>query len=226
NTLCHPLWMKYIEGVHGFSRANKLDWFPHGVFDGQSSSPARVTIQLSQYYPVVVDDIVKGFVRIDCILPCHRIHYKYGFVWLNRLVDVGDLIHHRLIDSQSSGGIDDYYIEIIGFGVFNTFYRDIHRILMVFNCKHMYLNLFTDDLQLIDSCWPVHVPCNQEWGKFLFRLEIFREFPGKGGFTRSLQPSYQNHARLSAEVDPLALTSHQFGEFILDDLDHEVPRAY
>ena len=50
----------------------------------------------------------------------HRIDYEEDFAGLDSVADRFDFIHHLLVDSQTSGGIDNDEVEVVALGVIDT----------------------------------------------------------------------------------------------------------
>src|SRR5690606_39290571 len=95
--------------------------------------------------------VVEGFSGVYGILSGHGIYYEKRFVRLYGLMNVGNFVHHLLIDSQTSGCIDDDYVEAIRFGMFDSILSNFNSI-FVFRFR-IYFNtdLFSDHMQLDKS---------------------------------------------------------------------------
>ena len=80
----------------------------------------------------------------------------YGFL------DGRYLVHHFLINGQTTGGIDDDDVFALSLGVLDSILRNLHRILVAFLAIDFNLNLLTQHLQLLDSCGTIHVASHQQ----------------------------------------------------------------
>ena len=91
------------EGLQGaydvMVKVIKLNGLLYHSTDGEGRTATGVAVQLGQHHTVEVKAVIEGLCRIDGILTCHRIDHKEGLVRLHRLLDVGDFVHHLLVNS-------------------------------------------------------------------------------------------------------------------------------
>ena len=100
-----------------------------------------------------------------------------------------------------------------------------HRIRFVKPQIDIRLDLLAQHAQLLDSRRSIHIAGHEHDAFVLFRLEIVRQFGGKSRLTATLQTGHQNHSRIAFEVQFLRLTAHQRCQFVMRDLDHQLPRT-
>ena len=149
--------MENIQGIHLLARTDKLNRLINNRTDRQSGTTTGITIQLRKYDAVEVQPLIKFPRGIHGILTRHGIYHEQGLIRLDSALDSGDLVHHLLIDSQTTGGIHDH--DVIAFSpcLADSVHSDLHRILIL--QFHVYRNtyLFSDYTQLLDSCRTIHV---------------------------------------------------------------------
>ena len=79
-----------------------------------------------------MEKLVKGFSSIDRILTRHGVNHKQGFSWLNGLLERGNFIHHLLVNSQTTCGIDQHDIESIASGMLKCSLSNSYRVFLFF----------------------------------------------------------------------------------------------
>ena len=102
--------MEDIECFHLLARTDELDRFVDHRADGERRTTTCITVEFGQYHAVKVQTVVELLGGVDGILTGHRIDYEEDLGRLDGLLDSSDLVHHLLVDRQTTGGIDDYDI--------------------------------------------------------------------------------------------------------------------
>src|SRR5690606_186144 len=70
----HTIGMEYIKGIHLLACTDKFDRLVDHRFDGEGSTTAGVTIQLSQYNSRKVESVIESLSGIHSVLTGHRIY--------------------------------------------------------------------------------------------------------------------------------------------------------
>ena len=110
DTVGKPTGIESVDGIHLLTHPHKLDRFVDYGTNGKRCSTAGITVQLGQYHAVKVQSIIELLRRIDGILSRHRVDDEQYFLRVDSILDRFDLLHHQLVDCQSTGGIDDDHI--------------------------------------------------------------------------------------------------------------------
>ena len=148
----------------------------------------------------------------------HRIDHQQDLLGLYRFLDAPQLVHELFVDVEASGGIQDQNIIAVVPGMQDRLAGDLHRVSLP-HLKHRHAGLLADDLQLLDRSRTIDVTgCQQR------TLAALLEIPGQlgtvGGLTGTLKAAHHNDGGdLRREGDPGVGGTHQFGQFVIDDLD-------
>ena len=100
---------------------------------------------------------------------------------MHRFLDVGNLIHHLLINGQTTSGIDDDDILALTLSVLDGVLRNLYWILVTFLAIDFNLNLLTQHLQLLDSSRTIHVASHQQHLLATFTLQIRSQLGRESG---------------------------------------------
>ena len=82
--------------------------------------------------------------------------------------------------------------------------------------------MLSEGLQLGDGCRAVNVAGHQHDAFVLFGFEIVGKLGGEGGFTRTLQTGNEDDGGAAFGVDFDGLGTHQLGEFLVHNLNHQL----
>jgi hypothetical protein len=122
----------------------------------------------------------------------HRVDHEQRFSGVQRAVQRGDFLHHRFVDTETAGRVDQQHVVIVALGPVHCSTRDIHRFLVRLGREEVGADLLGHRLQLRDSSGAVDVARN---GKHLF-LVLFAQELGEladcGGLARALQTGHQD----------------------------------
>ena len=161
DTVCHTLGMEYIQGFQFLARSDKLDRFVYNRTNRQSGTTASITVQFRQYNPVKIQAVIKLLRCVHGILSGHGIHHEKGFFRFNRFFDCRNLVHHLLVDSKTSGSIDDNHVFSGSSSFFHGVLGNLHGIVISHFAVYRHPNLLSQHFQLLDSSRTVHVAGNQ-----------------------------------------------------------------
>ena len=123
--------MEHVDGLHLLTSTHKLDGFGDYRTDTQSSTTTGVTIELGQHHAIEVETVVELLGGIHGVLTSHRVDDKQRLVGLYSFLQGGYLVHHLLVDGQTTGGIDDDNIIVLGLGLADGIVGNLDHILVV-----------------------------------------------------------------------------------------------
>jgi hypothetical protein len=96
----------------------------------QRGAAARVAVELGQHHAGQRQRVVERLGGVDGILAEHRIDHEQRFGGLQFGVQRGDLLHHRLVDTQTAGRIDDQHVVVVLARPVERGARDVDRLLV------------------------------------------------------------------------------------------------
>ena len=162
DTVGHTFRIEHVECVHLLTDTDKLDRLLHHGADGQGSTTAGVAVQLGKHHTIEVEAIVEGLSGIHGILTRHGIDHKQGLMRMHGFFNLGNLVHHLLVNSQTASGIDDDYALVLGLGVLDGMLCNLHGILVAVFAINLHFHLLAQDLQLVNSSRTIHVTSHQQ----------------------------------------------------------------
>ena len=218
--------MEHIEGFHLLARTDELDRFLHHRADTERSTTACVTVELSEDNAIEVQPVVERLGCIHGILTRHGIDHEQGLLRLDSLFDCSDLGHHLLVNSQTTGCIDDHDVVTIYHSLSDGFPGFLNGIAYLFARENLGIDLLTKHAQLFDSSGTINVIGNEHDFLAFLRLEVVGELGGKGCFTGTLQTGEQDNCRVAFEVQFDCFRAHEGSQFVVGDLHHQLPRAH
>jgi hypothetical protein len=224
DTVGHALGVEHVEGVHLLAGADELDGLVDDGTYGQGGTAAGVTVELCQHHAVEVETVVEFLGGVDGVLSRHGVDDEECLVGLCGLLDGGDFLHQRFVDGQSSGGVDDDGVVGLRLGFVYTLQGYLHGVLRLHVHIDGHLYLLGEDAQLLDGGGSVDVAGHQQGASVAFRLEQVGQFPGECRLTGTVETGHQDDGGMSLELQFGGLSSHQCGELVVDDFDHELSR--
>ena len=236
DTIGHTRGVEHIECFHLLARTDELDRFLHHRTDREGSTASCITVQLGQYHTVKIDAVIELLGGVDGVLTGHGIDHEQGLARRDRLFDRCYLLHHLLIDRQTTGSIDDHYVVPHATCLADGVLRNLHRITTIKRLGRITIkqstiseyfrsDLLTEHTQLLDSGRTIDVAGYQHHPFVLLRLQIVSQLGSESGFTATLQTGHQDDRRRTLEVQVLRLTAHQFRQLIVGDLHQELSRT-
>ena len=76
---------------------------------------------------------------------------------------------------------------------------------------------------MLNSCGTIDVVGNEHHLLAFLCLQVIGEFGGKGRLTRTLQTGEKDDSRIAFEVEFGGFGAHEGSEFVVGDLDHQLP---
>ena len=138
------------------------------------------------------------------------------------MFDSSYLLHHLLVDGQSSGGIDDDDRVAFLPGFLDGVPGDLDRVLDAVFAVDRHADPLAEHLELFDSGGSVDVAGDEHDLAVLFGLEVVSQLGGEGGLTRTLQTGHEDDCGVAFEVYLGGLAAHEGCQFVVCDLDHEL----
>ena len=220
DTIGHTRGMKDIQRLHLLARTDILNRFVNDRTNRKRCTSTCITVQFGQYHTIEIETVIELLGGIHRILTGHGIYHKQGLRGFYRSLDRRNLLHHLLIDCQTTRRIHDHHVIPVRPCFFDRVLRDLHRITTIKRLgrvtikqstisEYLRPDLFTQYTQLLDSRRTIYIARYQHHFLALLRLQEVRQFGCEGGLTRTLQTGHQDHRRITLQVNLLCLTSHQ-----------------
>ena len=105
-----------------------------------------------------------------------------------------DLLHHRIVDREAAGSIDDEYVVIVLAGIIQRGNGNVFGLLGRSRGEDVHSDLARQGRELFDCGGPVHVATDEQYF-FLLLLKKLRQFSGRGRLARTLQASHEDDCR-------------------------------
>ena len=161
----------------------------------QGSATARIAIHLSEDHPRQRQRFIKGFGGIHRILTDHGVDHEQGFNGVGGGVDLLDLSHHLVVNSQSAGSINNQYIDKFLLGTIYSGVNNGDRLLIDITGEELGAHFSGQGLELLNSGRTINIRRDHH-DLFLFSLaQEARQFGNRSGFTCTLQTGHQNNCR-------------------------------
>ena len=96
-----------------------------------SAAPPRASpSSLVSTTPVSGSASLNALRGVDRVLALHRVDDEQRLDRLQRRVQLGDLVHHRLVDGEAAGGVDDQHVVVVALRAQSSARaRDVDRLL-------------------------------------------------------------------------------------------------
>ena len=121
-----------------------------------------ITVELGEYNTIKIEPFVECLGGIYGVLTGHGVNHEKDFCGVGFFLDVGDFVHHLLIDGETSGGIDDYYIVAVFLGLLDGCFGDFYGVLVALFGIYRHLDLLGKHFKLLDSRRTVNVARNEQ----------------------------------------------------------------
>ncbi len=159
---------------------------------------------------------------VDRVLAGHGVDHQEGVIGADRLGDLADLLHERLVDGQAACGVDDDDVAAGVAGLVDGLGRDLDRIGWI--REDGYVDLATEGPELLDRGRALEIGTDQQWIATL-ALEPAGQLGRAGGLTGALQAGHHDDGRRLGRVCDLdGLATEAGGELLVDDLDDLLSR--
>jgi hypothetical protein len=160
-----------------------------------SAAPPRVAVELGKHDAGERQRLSKRLRGVDRVLTLHRVDHEQRLDGFRRRVQLRDLAHHRVVDGEAPGGVDDDDIHVVLARPVERGCRDVERLLTCVGGEELGADLRGERLQLRDRRRPVDVAAHQEHLFFLLVAKDASELGGAGRLPGALQAREQDHRR-------------------------------
>ena len=221
--------MEHIDGLHLLTRTYELNRLRHDGTNREGSTTTGITIEFGQYHTIEIQTIIELLSGIHGILTSHGIHHEERLIGIDCLLQRLNLIHHLLIDGQTTSGIHDHHIVGLGFRLLNGVVGNLHHILILWLGIDRNTYTLTHHLQLFDSSRTIDVTGHEQRLLVVAGLEQVGELTTESGLTRTLQTRHQDDGRCTRTALDLqfgSLAAHQVCQFVVNDLHHQLTRLH
>ncbi len=184
--------MEHVDGLHLLARTHKLDGLGDHGADGEGGTATGVAVELGEHHAVEVEPVVELLGGVHGILTRHGVDHEQRLVGLDGLLQVGNLVHHLLIDGQTAGGIDDDHVIVFLLGLADGVLGNLHHVLVAVLGIDIDAHRLGHDLQLLNGGRTIDVAGHQQRLLVLTLLQHLGQLAGKGGLTGTLQARHQD----------------------------------
>ena len=217
--------MEELETVELLRHADELDRRAGDVTHRKRRAAARVAIELGEHHPGQRQRIAERLGRIDRILSLHRVDDEQRLDRLDRRMQRADLVHHRLVDAETTGGVDDQHFVMMFPRIVDRGVGDVDRLLAVGRRKEIDADLRRQRFQLLDRGGTIDVGADDEHALLHLVLQEPRELAGGRRLARALQARQQDdRRRCRDQVERRIATTHDVRELALDHANQRLPR--
>ena len=217
----HPVGVERLEVAQVLAGGREDDRAARHAGDRQRGAASGIAVEFGEHDAGEVDAILERLRRGHGVLTDHRVDDEQHLVRVDRLPDVGGLLHHFLIDAEAAGRVDDDHVMQLVVREFDGVLRHLHRVtdtVARFRSEHRNARLLTDDLQLGDRVRSLQVGRDQDRGVVLFHQPL-RQLAGERRLARTLQAGEHDHGRrVLREFEATLLAAEDVHEFLVDDL--------
>ena len=105
----HALGMELLERIGLLADADVLDRLLRHAVDGERRAAARVAVHLGEDDAGDVEPRVEALRDLHRVLAGHAVGDEQDLVRLDRRLEALELGHHRVVDLQAAGGIDEHH---------------------------------------------------------------------------------------------------------------------
>ena len=103
----HAVGAELLQALRRLAHTDELDGLAGDRLDRQRGAAAGVAVQLGEDHPVQVQAVVERLGGADRVLADHRVDDQQDVRRVDAPVDLGQLLHQRLVDRQPARGVED-----------------------------------------------------------------------------------------------------------------------
>ena len=203
-----------------FADTGVLDRLAGDVAYRQRRATTGISIEFGQYHAGQRQRFAESLGGVDCVLAEHGVDDEQGFNRMDRGVQFGDFAHHRFVDGEAPGGIDQQHVVVMFFRPIDRVTGNVDRLFPDRRREAVGPGLCRNRFQLLDGRRAINVAGDdQHFFLLLFDQELGQFADGRR-FARALQTGHQDDGRwLGGEIQPAVCFAHQGGQFAMDDAD-------
>ena len=153
------------------------------------------------------------------VLTRHAVGDEHDLVRMNGSFEALELLHHVVIDLQSTRGIDNDDTIPRALGLLDAVLRDLHDILRIALGVDRNVQLRAEGLQLVDGGGAIDVACD-EARRAIFCFQAPRELRRRRRLSRSLKSDHHDDGwRNGAQLESFAPLAQHRGQLVIDNFD-------
>jgi hypothetical protein len=103
----HPVGVEDVEVLELLAGGREHDRLAGDLPRRQRGATAGVAVELGEHHAGDADAVAEGLGGGDRVLADHRVDDEQDLVGVDRVADVGGLLHHLGVDAEAAGGVDD-----------------------------------------------------------------------------------------------------------------------
>ena len=161
---------------------------------------------------------MEGLGDVDRLLPAHGVDHEQRLRWRHRAGDPHQLVHHRVVDVQASGGVEDDHVLVALPSGLEPGTCDLQRGRADRPGVDLDPDLVTQLHELIDGSGPIDVGGHQE-RPLPVLAQANPQLGGRGRLSRTLQPNQHEDRWAAPQVQLPTLAAERRDELVVNDLD-------
>ena len=217
-----------LQGLQAFPHADELDRLPRDLAHGKRGSPAGIPVHLGQHTAAEFQPLAEAPSRLHRVLAQHGIGHEQNLVGTGEIPDLDELIHHRVINAEPAGRVQDDDTAIGLTRSFDAATTQLHGIRIrphISRTEDRHIDRAAQGLQLLHCCRTIRVCRHQLRGPSLL-LEAQGKLAGDRGLAAPLQSYQQNDGRRAiGQLQGIGCPTQQSHELVVDDLDDLLSRG-
>ena len=218
----HALGMEDLEALDLLGDADELDRHAGHMPHRKRGAAARVAVELGDNDAGQRQGIPKCAGSVDGVLALHGIHHEQRLDRPYRGVQVADLAHHRLVDGETPGRIDDDHVMVMAPRPIECRRRDGDGLLLRARREPVDLDLLGERAQLLDCRGTINVGAHDQ-NLFLAVPKETRKLCRGGRLAHALQSGEKNdRRRLRGEIERDRRTAHHGRELAVHYADQRL----
>ena len=169
---------------------------------GERRTAAAVAVDLGEDHAGEREALVEGLGRVDGVLAEHGVDHEERFNGLEEGVELGNLLHHRLVDGQTAGRVDDEHVEELASGMVDGGSGNLERLLADGAREPFGARLFGHRLELFDGGRTIDVGGHRENLLALRFDEVLGQLASARRLARALKAGEKDDSgRLGVKID-------------------------
>jgi hypothetical protein len=189
-----------------------------------SAAPPRVAVELGQHDAGQRERVAERLRGVHRVLALHRVDDEQRLDRRNRRVQLGDLLHHRLVDREPTRRVDDQHVVVVRAGPLEGARRDVGWLVRRGRREMVDADLRGQRGELRDRRGAVDVRRGDQH-LLLLLAQHARELRGRRRLAGALEAGEQDHGRRPRrEVELGGAVAHQRGQLAVHDADQRLAR--
>ena len=219
--------MERLDRVELFARTRKLDGTASDRAHRERRAAARIAIHAGQHHAGQGNLLSEAGRDVHRVLAGQRVDDQQDF---RRVGDFGDrlhLVHQRLVDVQTPGGVKHDHVETLKLRCLQCPLGDLHRLLARYDRQCRHIGLRAEHRQLLLRGRALDVERRHQDLLAFLVLQAFGDLGGRGRLARTLQAHHHDDGGRSHVDDQVGgFRSQHGGQRVADDLHHLLARRH